>query len=74
MDQASLTFTQQDNDRYISLARTGAGSVQNEQQAVSKLQIAQSTLQRDAAAVTAAERRIGDVAGAARQGRGGAGA
>jgi membrane fusion protein (multidrug efflux system) len=57
VDRASVTFTRQDNDRYITLARTGAGSVQNEQQAVSKLQIAQSTLQRDAAAVTAAERR-----------------
>jgi len=58
VDRASVTFTQQDNDRYISLARSGAGSVQNEQQAVSKLQIAQSTLQRDTAAVTAAERRM----------------
>ncbi|MGA3005598.1 MAG: HlyD family secretion protein [Acetobacteraceae bacterium] len=58
VDRANLTFTQQDNDRYSSLARTGAGSVQNEQQAVSKLQIAQSTLQRDTAAVTAAERRM----------------
>ena len=57
VDQASLTYTQQDNDRYISLARTGAGSVQNEQQAVSKLQVAQSILQRDQAAVLAAERQ-----------------
>jgi membrane fusion protein (multidrug efflux system) len=57
VDKASLVFTQQDNDRYVSLARTGAGSVQSEQQAVSRLQIAQSTLQRDAAAVVAAERR-----------------
>jgi len=57
VDRANLMFMRQDNDRYSSLARTGAGSVQNEQQAVSKLQIAQSTLQRDAAAVTAAERR-----------------
>jgi membrane fusion protein (multidrug efflux system) len=58
VDRASVTFTQQDNDRYSSLARTGAGSVQNQQQAVSKLQIAQSTLQRDSAAVVAAERRL----------------
>jgi membrane fusion protein, multidrug efflux system len=58
VDRANLTFMQQDNDRYSSLARTGAGSVQNEQQAVSKLQIAQSTVQRDTAAVTAAERRV----------------
>jgi len=59
VDRASVTFTQQDNDRYSSLARTGAGSVQNQQQAVSKLQIAQASLQRDTAAVTAAEQRIG---------------
>jgi len=59
VDQANLTYTQQDNDRYVSLARTGAGSVQSEQQAVSRLQVARSTSQRDAAAVTAAERRTG---------------
>jgi membrane fusion protein (multidrug efflux system) len=57
VDQAALAFTRQDNDRYVSLARTGAGSVQSEQQAVSKLQIAQSTMQRDSSAVLAAERR-----------------
>jgi membrane fusion protein (multidrug efflux system) len=57
VDKASLMFKQQDNDRYITLARTGAGSVQNEQQAVSKLQIAQSALQRDQAAVVAEDRR-----------------
>jgi membrane fusion protein (multidrug efflux system) len=57
VDKASLMFTQQDNDRYITLARTGAGSVQNEQQAVSKLQVAQSALQRDQAAVVAEDRR-----------------
>jgi membrane fusion protein (multidrug efflux system) len=57
LDKANLLFTRQDNDRYVTLARSGAGSVQNEQQAVSKLQVAQSTLQRDAAAEMAAERR-----------------
>jgi membrane fusion protein (multidrug efflux system) len=59
VDQASLTFTEQDNDRYVTLARTGAGSVQSEQQAVSKLRVAQSSLQRDGAALTAEERRTG---------------
>jgi membrane fusion protein (multidrug efflux system) len=57
VDKANVTYTQQDNDRYVSLAHTGAGSVQSEQQAVSKLQIAQSTLQRDTSAVIAAQRR-----------------
>ncbi len=59
VDKASLTFTQQDNDRYVSLARTGAGSVQNEQQAVSRRLIAQAALQRDLAAVMEEERRTG---------------
>src|ERR1019366_1026638 len=59
VDRANLTFTQQDNDRYVTLARTGAGSVQSEQQAASRLQVAQSLLQRDAAAEVAAERRTG---------------
>jgi membrane fusion protein, multidrug efflux system len=58
VDQANLTFAHQDDDRYSSLARSGAASVQNQQQALSKMQMAQSTLQRDQAAVLAAERRI----------------
>jgi membrane fusion protein (multidrug efflux system) len=57
VSRAALLFTQQDSDRYSNLARTGAGSVQNEQQATSKLDIARSTLQRDEAAVLAEERR-----------------
>ncbi len=57
VDQAALAYDRQDNDRYVSLARTGAGSVQNEQQAVSKLQIAQSTVQRDSAALLSVQRR-----------------
>ena len=59
IDQAHPpAYAQQDNDRYISLARTGAGSVQNEQQAVSKLREAQATLQRDTAAAVVAERQL----------------
>jgi membrane fusion protein, multidrug efflux system len=61
VDRANLTFTQQDNDRYVSLAKSGAGSVQSEQQAVSRLQIAQATAQRDAAAVLAAERQTSEL-------------
>ena len=59
VDRASLAFTQQDDDRYVSLARTGAGSVQSEQQAISRRLISQATLQRDMAAELAAERRTG---------------
>jgi len=57
VDKASLAFSQQDNDRYVSLARTGAGSVQSEQQAVSRKGIAEATLQRDQAAEIAEERQ-----------------
>lgn len=59
VDQASLKFAQQDNDRYGALATKGAGSVQNAQQAVSKLDIAKATLQRDEGAVISAQKQIG---------------
>jgi membrane fusion protein (multidrug efflux system) len=59
LDQANLTFAQQEYDRYTSLANQGSGSVQNAQQAISKLNIAKATLQRDGAVVTAAERQVG---------------
>jgi len=57
VDRANIAYAEQDSDRYGSLARSGAGSVQNQQQATTKLQVAQATLQRDAASVLAAERR-----------------
>ena len=56
-DAANLTLSRQNNDRYIDLARTGAGTVQNEQQAVSGLRTAEATLRRDAAALAAAEKQ-----------------
>ncbi|QND54941.1 HlyD family secretion protein (plasmid) [Phyllobacterium sp. 628] len=59
VNQASLKFAQQDNDRYGALATQGAGSVQNAQQAVSKLDIAKATLQRDEGAVLSAQKQIG---------------
>lgn len=58
LDRANLTFTQQDNARYSTLAKTGAGSVQNAQQAISKLGIADATLKRDTAAATAADGQV----------------
>ena len=42
-----------------TLSRTGSGSLQNAQQAVSKLGIAQATLERDRAATVAAQEQIG---------------
>jgi membrane fusion protein, multidrug efflux system len=59
LDQANLTFAQQEYDRYTSLANQGSGSVQNAQQAISKLNIAKATLQRDSAVVAAAEKQVG---------------
>ncbi|WP_394072061.1 HlyD family secretion protein [Roseixanthobacter glucoisosaccharinicivorans] len=58
LDQANLTFAEQENDRYATLAKSGSGSVQNAQQAVSKLSIARATLERDAAALAAAQKQI----------------
>jgi membrane fusion protein, multidrug efflux system len=57
VDQANLRFLQQDNDRYANLARTGSGSVQNAQQALSKRDIAAATYTRDEAALEAAQRQ-----------------
>jgi membrane fusion protein, multidrug efflux system len=61
LDEANLTFAQQENDRYTTLAKSGSGSVQNAQNAISKLGIAQATFERDSAAVTAAEKQIGSL-------------
>jgi membrane fusion protein, multidrug efflux system len=57
VDRANLAFSRQENARYISLAKTGAGTVQSEQQAVARMQVSEATLQRDMAAVMAAERQ-----------------
>lgn len=61
-DQAALTFANQDYQRYATLSRTGAGSVQLSQQATSNFQQKQATLDHDNAGVTAAEKQI-DVLG-----------
>ncbi len=61
LDQANLTFAQQENDRYVTLANSGSGSVQNAQNAVSKLGIAKATLERDGAAVIATEKQVGSL-------------
>jgi membrane fusion protein, multidrug efflux system len=58
VDQANLTFAEQENARYGDLARRDAGSVQMAQQAVSRLDTARATLTRDTAAVAAAEQQV----------------
>ncbi len=68
VDKADLTFAEQENARYASLAKTGYGSVQNAERASSRIAGAQAALARDAAAEQEAERRIdvlkADIAGA----------
>jgi membrane fusion protein, multidrug efflux system len=59
VDQANLTFAEEDNARYEALANRGSGSVQNAQQALSKRDTARATLERDTAAVVAAEQQVG---------------
>jgi membrane fusion protein (multidrug efflux system) len=59
VDQANLTYAEQENARYGGLAKIGGASAELAQQAASKRDTAQATLTRDTAAVTAAEEQIG---------------
>jgi membrane fusion protein (multidrug efflux system) len=58
VDQASETFAEQDNKRYASLAATGSGSVQNAQQAVSRISAARAAVARDKAALVNATKQV----------------
>ena len=59
VDQANLTYAEQENARFGGLAKIGGASVEAAQQAASKRDTAQATLTRDMAAVTAAEEQVG---------------
>ena len=59
LDNANLKFASEEYDRYVALARSGSGSVQNAQQAVSKLGVAHATLEKDTAVAAAAEKQVG---------------
>jgi membrane fusion protein (multidrug efflux system) len=59
VDQANLTYAEQENARFSSLAKIGGASLEVAQQAASKRDTAQATLTRDTAAVTAAEEQVG---------------
>lgn len=61
-DQAALAFSNQDNDRYQSLSKTGSGTIQNAQKSSSDIRQKQSILDHDIAAVGAAQKQI-DVLG-----------
>jgi len=58
VDQANLTYAEQENTRYGTLANQGSGSVETAQQAASRRDTASATLTRDTAAVTAAEEQV----------------
>jgi membrane fusion protein, multidrug efflux system len=57
-DRAALTFAHQDFDRYASLAKTGAGTIQEAQKAVSDTQQKQAALERDNAAAAASAKQV----------------
>src|SRR5262249_8270457 len=54
VDQANLTFAEQDDKRYSQLAATGYGSIQNAQQAASRIAAARATVARDTASLQSA--------------------
>jgi membrane fusion protein (multidrug efflux system) len=58
LDQANLTYAQQENDRYTTLSKGGGSSVELAQRAISRLDTARATLQHDTAAVQAAEKQV----------------
>jgi membrane fusion protein, multidrug efflux system len=57
-DQAAVTFAKQDSDRYRDLMRSQFGTVQQAQQTQSKFLQMTAALQRDRAALTAAQGQI----------------
>jgi len=51
VDQANLTFAEQDDKRYSQLASTGSGTIQNAQQAASRIAAARASVARDTASL-----------------------
>src|ERR1700694_2650716 len=58
VDQATATFAAQENKRYTDLATTGYGSVQNAQQAQSRIAGAQAAIARDTANLASAVKQV----------------
>jgi membrane fusion protein (multidrug efflux system) len=58
VDRASATFAGQENKRYTDLAATGYGSVQNAQQAQSRIAGAEAAIARDAANLISAQKQV----------------
>jgi membrane fusion protein (multidrug efflux system) len=58
VDEANRTFAEQDNERYSHLASTGNGSVQNAQQAATRIAVARASVARDTASLETATSQI----------------
>jgi membrane fusion protein (multidrug efflux system) len=58
VDEATKTFAAQENKRYTDLASTGYGSVQNAQQAQSRIASAQAAIARDTANLASAVKQV----------------
>jgi membrane fusion protein (multidrug efflux system) len=58
VDQATANFAGQENKRYTDLAATGYGSVQNAQQAQSRIAGAQAAIARDTANLASAQKQV----------------
>jgi membrane fusion protein (multidrug efflux system) len=58
VDQATLTFADQDDKRYAQLASNGYGSVQNAQQAASRLAAGRAAVARDTASLANATKQL----------------
>jgi membrane fusion protein (multidrug efflux system) len=58
VDQATLTFAEQDDKRYAQLASNGYGSVQNAQQAASRLAGGRAAVARDNASLQNAKKQL----------------
>jgi membrane fusion protein, multidrug efflux system len=58
VDQANLTFAEQEEERYSQLASKGYGSLQNAQQAASRIAASRASVARDAASRESATRQL----------------
>src|SRR6202034_660502 len=58
VEQASETYAEQENKRYVDLATSGYATVQNAQQAVSRIGAARAGVQRDNAALASAVKQV----------------
>ncbi|HLH10542.1 MAG TPA: HlyD family secretion protein [Methylovirgula sp.] len=58
VDQATATFADQDNKRYSTLARSGYGSLQDAQQAASRIAAARASIARDEASLANALKQV----------------